>query len=114
RAEIKRLHQRLETTTIYVTHDQVEAMTMADKIVVMHDGIVEQLGEPLELYDRPRNVFVAGFIGSPAMNFVRGTVGADGRNAVFVAEDGLRFPIGPVPGIPAGRPVIFGVRPEHL
>src|SRR5258706_6264999 len=77
RAEIKGLHQRLKTTTVYVTHDQVAAITMADKIVVMHDGIVEQLGEPLELYDRPRNVFVAGFIGSPAMNFVKGRLGTD-------------------------------------
>jgi multiple sugar transport system ATP-binding protein len=114
RAEIKKLHQRLETTTIYVTHDQVEAMTMADKIVVMHDGIVEQLGEPLELYDRPRNVFVAGFIGSPAMNFVKGTVGVERGGAVFVTEEGLRFSIGDFPGIAAGRPVTFGVRPEHL
>ena len=72
RAEIKALHQRLKTTTVYVTHDQIEAMTMADKIVVMHDGIVEQIGAPLELYDRPSNLFVAGFIGSPAMNFVKG------------------------------------------
>ena len=71
RAEIKELHQRLKTTTIYVTHDQIEAMTMADKIVVMHDGIVEQIGAPLELYDRPGNLFVAGFIGSPAMNFLQ-------------------------------------------
>src|ERR687889_654792 len=74
RAEIKALHQRLKTTTVYVTHDQIEAMTMADKIVVMHDGIVEQMGAPLELYDRPNNLFVAGFIGSPAMNFVKGKV----------------------------------------
>src|SRR3982750_3359772 len=72
RTEIKELHQRLKTTTIYVTHDQIEAMTMADKIVVMHDGLVEQIGAPLELYDRPSNVFVAGFIGSPAMNFLKG------------------------------------------
>jgi multiple sugar transport system ATP-binding protein len=114
RAEIKRLHQRLKTTTVYVTHDQVEAMTMADKIVVMHDGIVEQLGEPLELYDQPRNVFVAGFIGSPAMNFVKGSLGTDGGKAVFVSEEGLRFPVGDLPGIAAGRPVTFGVRPEHL
>src|SRR5918992_1944353 len=70
RAEVKQLHQRLKTTTIYVTHDQIEAMTMADKIVVMHDGIVEQIGAPLELYDRPDNLFVAGFIGSPAMNLL--------------------------------------------
>ena len=72
RTEIKELHQRLKTTTVYVTHDQIEAMTMADKIVVMHDGIVEQIGAPLELYDQPDNLFVAGFIGSPAMNFLQG------------------------------------------
>jgi multiple sugar transport system ATP-binding protein len=71
RTEIKELHQRIETTTIYVTHDQIEAMTMADKIVVMHDGLVEQIGAPLDLYDRPDNQFVAGFIGSPAMNFLK-------------------------------------------
>src|SRR4029077_11716845 len=74
RAEIKELHQRLKTTTVYVTHDQVEAMTMADRIVVMHDGVVEQIGSPLELYDRPENIFVAGFIGSPAMNLLKGTI----------------------------------------
>jgi multiple sugar transport system ATP-binding protein len=73
RTEIKELHQRLKTTTVYVTHDQIEAMTMADKIVVMHDGIVEQIGAPLELYDRPDNLFVAGFIGSPAMNMIPGS-----------------------------------------
>ncbi len=78
RAEIKELHQRLKTTTVYVTHDQIEAMTMADKIVVMHDGIVEQIGKPLDLYDRPDNLFVASFIGSPAMNFLRGEIGGDG------------------------------------
>ena len=74
RAEIKALHQRLKTTTVYVTHDQIEAMTMADRIAVMHDGIVEQIGTPLELYDRPENLFVAQFIGSPAMNIVQGTL----------------------------------------
>ena len=74
RTEIKELHQRLGTTTVYVTHDQIEAMTMADKIVVMHDGVVEQIGAPLDLYDKPRNLFVAGFIGSPAMNFLNGKV----------------------------------------
>ena len=78
RAEIKELHQRLKTTTIYVTHDQVEAMTMADRIVVMHDGIVEQIGSPLELYDRPTNMFVAGFIGSPSMNMIKVTRFRDG------------------------------------
>ena len=74
RTEIKELHQRLKTTTVYVTHDQIEAMTMADKIVVMHDGIVEQIGTPLALYDKPDNLFVAGFIGSPAMNTLKGTL----------------------------------------
>ena len=81
RTEIKELHQRLKTTTIYVTHDQIEAMTMADKIVVMHDGTIEQIGAPLELYDHPANLFVAGFIGSPAMNFLPGTLRRDGRRA---------------------------------
>ena len=85
RAEIKELHQRLKTTTIYVTHDQVEAMTMADKIVVMRDGIIEQMGSPLDLYDRPQNVFVAGFIGSPSMNFIKGKM--DG--STFVTDDGV-------------------------
>ena len=79
RAEIKELHQRLKTTTVYVTHDQIEAMTMADKIVVMHDGVVEQIGAPLELYDRPHNLFVAGFIGSPAMNFIKGRIASTAR-----------------------------------
>ena len=84
RAEIKELHQRLTTTTVYVTHDQIEAMTMADKIVVMNGGNVEQIGEPLELYDRPVNLFVAGFIGSPAMNFLKGKI----EGGAFHAEGG--------------------------
>ena len=92
RTEIKALHQRLATTTIYVTHDQIEAMTMADKIVVMHDGRVEQIGTPLELYDRPGNVFVAGFIGSPAMNFFNGTVRRNGATE-FRCADGLKLPL---------------------
>ena len=79
RIEIKELHQRLKTTTIYVTHDQIEAMTMADKIVVMHDGRVEQIGTPLHLYDKPDNQFVAGFIGSPAMNLLKGAIAGNGR-----------------------------------
>src|ERR1700719_915590 len=87
RTEIKELHQRLKTTTVYVTHDQIEAMTMADKIVVMHDGIVEQMGSPLELYDKPENQFVAGFIGSPAMNFLKGK-GAVNGGATFEGRHG--------------------------
>src|SRR5687767_896160 len=81
RTELKELHQRLKTTSIYVTHDQIEAMTMADQIVVMHDGRIEQIGSPLELYDRPANRFVAGFIGSPGMNFIEGTLRANGAGA---------------------------------
>jgi multiple sugar transport system ATP-binding protein len=113
RTEIKELHQRLKTTTIYVTHDQIEAMTMADKIVVMHDGIVEQIGAPLDLYDRPKNLFVAGFIGSPAMNFLSGTVRANG-SLHFESADGTCLPL---PGITTGddgRPAVYGVRPEHF
>src|SRR4029079_9776694 len=84
RTEIKELHQRLRTTTVYVTQDQIGDMTMADKIVVMHDGVVEQMGTPLELYDRPANQFVAGFIGSPAMNFLKGKV----KSKVSASLDG--------------------------
>src|SRR5512143_2612260 len=91
RTEIKELHQRLKTTSIYVTHDQIEAMTMADKIVVMKDGVVEQQGDPLELYDKPANTFVAGFIGSPAMNMIPGSARAV-----------------------VGQPVLYGIRPEHF
>ena len=91
RTEIKELHQRLKTTSIYVTHDQIEAMTMADKIVVMRDGIVEQIGAPLELYDHPANTFVAGFIGSPAMNMIPGT-GAPRRRAGVEFGGGVALP----------------------
>jgi multiple sugar transport system ATP-binding protein len=113
RTEIKELHQRLKTTTVYVTHDQIEAMTMADRIVVMHDGIVEQVGAPLELYDRPRNLFVAGFIGSPAMNFLKGTMRANGR-LEFEGATGLRVALTDAPGGNDGRAVVCGIRPEHF
>jgi multiple sugar transport system ATP-binding protein len=110
RAEIKELHQRLKVTTVYVTHDQIEAMTMADKIVVMNNGYIEQAGRPLELYDRPANLFVAGFIGSPAMNLVKGTV----TGGKLRMEDGTEWPL-PVNGTrPKEGPAIYGVRPEHL
>jgi multiple sugar transport system ATP-binding protein len=113
RTEIKALHQRLGTTTLYVTHDQVEAMTMADRIVVLKDGAVEQSGAPLALYDRPGNAFVAGFIGSPAMNFFRGRVQRNG--APFVrTDDGLRLPLAHAPEAPHGHEVLYGVRPEHF
>jgi multiple sugar transport system ATP-binding protein len=113
RTEIKALHQRLKTTTVYVTHDQIEAMTMADKIVVMHDGRVEQIGTPLDLYDRPDNQFVAGFIGSPAMNFFAGTIHHNG-SAVFGGPGGVRLPLAAPPQASDGRPAIYGVRPEHF
>jgi multiple sugar transport system ATP-binding protein len=110
RAEIKELHQRLKTTTIYVTHDQIEAMTMADKIVVMHDGIVEQIGAPLELYDRPANRFVAGFIGSPSMNFIDGQI-VDGGLAL---PSGAVLPLEARPNLQSGAKMTYGIRPEHL
>ena len=110
RAEIKDLHQRLQTTTVYVTHDQIEAMTMADKIVVMNNGHVEQIGEPLELYDHPNNLFVAGFIGSPAMNFLRGKI----TDGMFRSDAGMVLPIRKGPTGADGRPVVYGVRPEHF
>jgi multiple sugar transport system ATP-binding protein len=113
RAEIKELHQRLKTTTVYVTHDQVEAMTMADRIVVLHDGIVEQIGTPLELYDRPNNLFVAGFIGSPAMNMFKGTI-RGGAAPHFEAADGTKLPLASAPAGSDGLAAIYGIRPEHL
>ncbi|MBB3285347.1 MULTISPECIES: sn-glycerol-3-phosphate ABC transporter ATP-binding protein UgpC [unclassified Rhizobium] len=113
RVEIKELHQRLKTTTIYVTHDQIEAMTMASKIVVMRDGRVEQIGKPLELYDFPTNIFVAGFIGSPSMNFLKGRFGnRDGRQVV-ITDEGVVLPVETV-NAEDGRPVTYGIRPEHI
>jgi len=113
RAEIKALQQRLETTTLYVTHDQIEAMTMADKIVVMHDGMVEQIGSPLELYDRPANQFVAGFIGSPAMNFIKARLDG-GEQPTLVTPSGVKVTLPAAPRVAPGSDVIIGVRPEHV
>src|SRR6476646_2421414 len=113
RTEIKELHQRLKTTTVYVTHDQIEAMTRADKIVVMHEGIVEQIGTPLELYDRPENQFVAGFIGSTAMNFLKGKVKSNG-SAGFEGPNGVKLPLASAPANSEGRPAVYGIRPEHF
>ena len=113
RTEIKELHQRLKTTTVYVTHDQIEAMTMADKIVVMNGGRVEQIGAPLDLYDRPNNIFVAGFIGSPAMNFLKGAIRANGTVG-FEGPGGARLPLAAAPTGSDGRPAVYGVRPEHF
>ena len=113
RGEIKELQQKLGTTTIYVTHDQIEAMTMAEKIVVLHDGAIEQIGSPLELYDFPVNRFVAGFIGSPSMNFLKGTI-RKGEPNTFELEKGGSFSLDEIADEWDGRPATLGVRPEHL
>jgi multiple sugar transport system ATP-binding protein len=113
RVEIKELHQRLKTTIVYVTHDQIEAMTMADKIVVMRDGRVEQIGAPLDLYDNPANVFVAGFIGSPAMNFIKGRIAKKNGTQKFVSDSGSILPMRPL-NAEDGQPAVYGIRPEHI
>nr|WP_295462655.1 TOBE domain-containing protein [Mesorhizobium sp.] len=108
RSELKELHQPLQTTTVYVTHDQIEAMTLADRVVVMNGGNVEQEGPPLELYDRPKSRFVAAFIGSPPMNFLDGEV----SGGVLTLDDGERLPL-PL-ALPDGGRIFIGVRPEHF
>jgi multiple sugar transport system ATP-binding protein len=115
RTEIRKLHQRLSATSVYVTHDQIEAMTMADHVVVMRAGEVEQQGAPLTLYHRPANRFVAGFIGSPSMNFIEAVIGPDGRSAQFGGTQGAgvqTLDLGRA--LPAGSEVWIGLRPEHL
>ncbi len=118
RVELARLHSRLKVTMVYVTHDQVEAMTLADRIVVMHEGVIQQVGSPLELYARPRNRFVAGFIGTPAMNFVEGRLAqAEGKPEVVFRAEGLELPLpdrGERLEAAAGKPVLLGVRPPDL
>ena len=114
RTELKELHQRLKTTSIYVTHDQIEAMTMGDQIVVMKDGRIEQTGSPLQLYDEPANMFVAGFIGSPAMNFLHGTLRRTAAGASVELNDGTQLAAPPGSTGSDGQPVVFGTRPEHL
>jgi multiple sugar transport system ATP-binding protein len=113
RAEIKSLHQRLKTTTVYVTHDQIEAMTMADRIVVMHDGIIEQIGTPLELFDSPGNLFVAQFIGSPAMNVFDGTLRRDGTGS-WVEGEGQKWPVPNAGAGKDGQHVHYGIRPGDI
>jgi multiple sugar transport system ATP-binding protein len=113
RAEIKALHQRLKTTTVYVTHDQIEAMTLADRIVVMHDGIIEQIGTPLDLFDAPGNLFVAQFIGSPSMNVLKGTLRKSAGEA-WVEAEGQRWPASPATSGADGQTVSYGVRPGDI
>lgn len=113
RTEIKELHQKLKTTTVYVTHDQIEAMTMADVVVIMREGLIEQVGNPLDVYDRPANLFVAQFIGSPGMNIIEGVVSTKGGTKTMQAG-GQSFPISQDLNVKNGQKVIYGVRPEHF
>lgn len=116
RVEIKRLHRALKNTMIYVTHDQIEALTLADRIAIMKSGVIQQLADPVTIYNKPRNLFVAGFIGSPSMNFLRGElIEKDGK--VVFTTNGVTFSLdGYQPEAPlvAGRAVVLGVRPEHV
>jgi multiple sugar transport system ATP-binding protein len=114
RAEIKKLHGDLRATSIYVTHDQIEAMTLADRIVAMHGGVVQQVGTPLDLYDRPANLFVASFIGSPGMNFFEGRYLVSGDHADLRLANGVTLPARKVAGIESGAPATLGIRPEHV
>jgi multiple sugar transport system ATP-binding protein len=114
RAEIKEMHHRLGSTMIYVTHDQVEALSMADVVVVMRQGRIEQAGPPLELYDRPANIFVAQFIGSPSMNLLYGHIVRRGETTAVAIEGGHELPLSGCPDVPAGHKVVLGVRPNRL
>ena len=116
RLEIKRLQRELAVTSIYVTHDQVEAMTLADRLIVMNAGVADQIGTPMDVYDRPASTFVAGFIGSPAMNFLAGKVGANGRSIDLVGVGDTRVSVQllSTASVPSGTPVTLGLRPEHF
>ena len=114
RVEVKALHQRLKSTAIYVTHDQVEAMTMADRIVLMRNGCIEQIGKPLELYDRPETIFVAQFLGAPTMNMISGKAKLKGGSYVLTTPDDLQLPLPRDVRAQDEQPVIVGLRPEHL
>ena len=113
RTEIKELHQRLKTTTVYVTHDQIEAMTLADLVVIMKDGVIEQQGSPLDIYDNPKNLFVAQFIGSPGINIIEGTVN-DAGDAVDIDNSSQSLPLPAGYTVSPRQKVLFGIRPEHL
>jgi multiple sugar transport system ATP-binding protein len=114
RSEIKALHQRLKTTTVYVTHDQIEALTMADRVVVLRDGVIEQLGTPIELYDSPANVFVAEFIGSPAMNMLPARLKVDGSRRAALIDGNQVIELAPTLPGKEGQEILLGIRPEHL
>ena len=112
RLELQQLHRRLKTTSLYVTHDQVEAMTLAQRVIVMNKGVAEQIGTPSEVYQRPASLFVAGFIGSPAMNLLPGTLSADGGQLLLA--DGMVLPLPAAKPQWAGRQLTLGIRPEHI
>ncbi|MCA1922125.1 sn-glycerol-3-phosphate import ATP-binding protein UgpC [Buttiauxella noackiae] len=112
RLELQQLHRRLKTTSLYVTHDQVEAMTLAQRVMVMNKGIAEQIGTPVEVYERPASRFVASFIGSPAMNLLEGNISADGTR--FELAGGMALPLGNAANLQRGRAVTLGIRPEHI
>ncbi|HAU74695.1 MAG TPA: ABC transporter, partial [Agrobacterium sp.] len=114
RSEIKALHQKVGTTSIYVTHDQIEAMTLADRVVVLNHGRIEQQGTPLELYKTPANLFVAAFIGSPAMNLIEGVVDGEGDQPAARLKDGTAIRIAASRKVKRGQPVTIGLRPEHI
>lgn len=114
RSEIKTLHQKVGTTSIYVTHDQIEAMTLADRVVVLNHGRIEQQGTPLELYKTPANLFVAAFIGSPAMNLIEGVVDGEGDQPAARLKDGTAIRIAATRKVKRGQPVTIGLRPEHI
>ncbi|MCA2376289.1 sn-glycerol-3-phosphate ABC transporter ATP-binding protein UgpC [Agrobacterium genomosp. 3 str. RTP8] len=114
RSEIKALHQKVGTTSIYVTHDQIEAMTLADRVVVLNHGRIEQQGTPLELYKTPANLFVAAFIGSPAMNLIEGVVDGEGDQPAARLKDGTAIRIAATRKVKRGQPVTIGLRPEHI
>ncbi|MBL1421349.1 MAG: sn-glycerol-3-phosphate ABC transporter ATP-binding protein UgpC [Alphaproteobacteria bacterium] len=114
RAEIKLMHQKIKTTSVYVTHDQVEAMTMANRIAVMNAGRIEQIGKPLEIYDNPKNVFVAGFIGTPSMNLLAATVDLSGNAPLAVLSADLSLPLPLDTDLKEGQKITYGIRPEHL
>jgi multiple sugar transport system ATP-binding protein len=113
RTEIKRLHQRMKTTIVYVTHDQIEAMTLATKIAVLKDGVLQQFGTPAEIYNNPANLFVAEFIGSPGINLMRGEVAAE-NGAPVVRSGTITLPLSPKAAVSPGQKVVYGIRPEHL
>ena len=114
RSELREIQRKTGVTFVFITHDQGEALTMSDRVAVMNHGRVEQVGAPLELYDRPANLFVAGFIGSPGMNFIEGSLRRDGETTEVVTQDGTALPLPPGLAGPDGTPVVYGVRPENL